>query len=370
MDKSLDEIIAGDRPARVAVKGSKSGAPGFKSSESFKQPGGGRGGGWGAGQVMYFPSGTPGHKSPNCPQIGRGGGGRGSGATFKCFNCGGVGHTSADCPTPSLKGTAAAMGGEKVCYAFRKGKCLKGDACTFAHIAAPADARGKIAMRRKRSIRVDGNDTITSLEGVDVVRISDKDITLDTGGDGSQLTLDVMNDALEPYGFTVKPHPRDESWQVPRHSSRHKHSAPLPLPSRARAVAPSHRVFVPSFWPALSLLPTPGRCRMARRRWCDCTTAWSSRAPLSSPHSRTRPWGRVWARAAGAGAARASSASIGTRRTEGEGSAPPHLGLPLHASPGRSSPGLVRAPPLTIHATVRLSRSSVLGKGGDGPIAG
>jgi hypothetical protein len=183
---------------------------------------------------------------------------------------------------------------------------------------------------------------------VDVVRISDKDITLDSGGDGSQLTLDVMNDALEPYGFVVKPHPRDESWQVPAplalaHSpylpflpshSPATNTAPSPFPRRARSGArPRRSPSPPPFLPPYPSPPPPhpSRCRIARPRWCGCTTVSSSRAPHWSLHNLTLPSARDWAGAAGAGADGASAASIATRRTERAGASRSLAALLSHA---------------------------------------
>ena len=50
------------------------------------------------------------------------------------------------------------------------------------------------------------------LYDTDVVRIGDGTITLDSGGFMKAMTMDCMNEALEPFGFAVKAN--GEAWQV------------------------------------------------------------------------------------------------------------------------------------------------------------
>jgi len=67
-------------------------------------------------------------------------------------------------------------------------------------------------MRSNRKILQDGNDTVVRLYDTDVVRIGDGVITLDSGGFMKRMTMDCMNEALEPFGFTVKAN--GDAWQV------------------------------------------------------------------------------------------------------------------------------------------------------------
>ena len=59
-------------------------------------------------------------------------------------------------------------------------------------------------MHSNRKIRQEGSDTVVRLYDTDVVRIGDGTITLDSGGFMKAMTMDCMNEALEPFGFAVK----------------------------------------------------------------------------------------------------------------------------------------------------------------------
>ena len=67
-------------------------------------------------------------------------------------------------------------------------------------------------MHANRKIRQEGSDTVVRLYDTDVVRIGDGTITLDSGGFMKAMTMDCMNEALEPFGFAVKAN--GEAWQV------------------------------------------------------------------------------------------------------------------------------------------------------------
>ena len=67
-------------------------------------------------------------------------------------------------------------------------------------------------MRSNRKIRQEGSETVVQLYETDVVRIGDGTITLDSGGWLKAMTMDCMNEALEPFGFAVKAN--GEAWQV------------------------------------------------------------------------------------------------------------------------------------------------------------
>lgn len=67
-----------------------------------------------------------------------------------------------------------------------------------------------------------------ALDGVDVMRVSGADLSLDSNGDGSEIVLACMNEGLAPYGFSIAVNERDGSWQAPRDAS-----ANFLLPRRA-----------------------------------------------------------------------------------------------------------------------------------------
>jgi hypothetical protein len=67
-------------------------------------------------------------------------------------------------------------------------------------------------MRSNRKILQEGSETVVRLYDTEVVRIGDGTITLDSGGFMKAMTMDCMNEALEPFGFAVKAN--GEAWQV------------------------------------------------------------------------------------------------------------------------------------------------------------
>ena len=76
-----------------------------------------------AGTTCYN-CGKEGHTSRNCPDaVARKESGARKGAV--CLNCGEGGHMKSACPKPEVK----------ICFAFRKGKCKRGDTCHFVHSA-------------------------------------------------------------------------------------------------------------------------------------------------------------------------------------------------------------------------------------------
>jgi len=72
MDKSLDEIISGERPAR-------GGGGGVKVTPQSKH------------KVVCFNCGIPGHKTGDCTR-------QKTGDYVTCYQCGAVGHKSGECP--------------------------------------------------------------------------------------------------------------------------------------------------------------------------------------------------------------------------------------------------------------------------------
>ena len=67
-------------------------------------------------------------------------------------------------------------------------------------------------MRSNRTITQEGSETVVQLYDTEVVRIGEGILTLNSGGYSTVMTMDCMNEALEPFGFTVKVN--GESWQV------------------------------------------------------------------------------------------------------------------------------------------------------------
>lgn len=67
-----------------------------------------------------------------------------------------------------------------------------------------ANSKMIASMRRNRSTSTEGGDTVVQLFDTEVVRISGKNIVLNSGGFMTQTTMLCMNEAIGEYGFTVK----------------------------------------------------------------------------------------------------------------------------------------------------------------------
>ena len=168
MDKSLDEMIEAERPAR----------------------GGGGGGGGGGGRGGWSGDGFGGGR-------GRGGGGRGGPKPpprgkppddYVCRLCGVPGHWIQVCPTIPPEQRAP------------------------EHVTAQTRA-----MRENTAVSTDANgDKVVTLYETEVVRISGSTITLNTGGYFTQGTRECMCEALSPFGFAIKePTGADKkAWQI------------------------------------------------------------------------------------------------------------------------------------------------------------
>ena len=117
-----------------------------------------------------------------------------------CYTCGGTGHEAWQCPSVNVTGGGKGKGKGK---GGGKGGKGGGTAKETSHTRT---------MRSNRKIVQEGSETVVRLYETEVVRIGDGTITLDSGGFMKAMTMDCMNEALEPFGFAVKEN--GDSWQV------------------------------------------------------------------------------------------------------------------------------------------------------------
>lgn len=75
-----------------------------------------------------------------------------------------------------------------------------------------ANSRLLASMRRNCKISTDGEDTVVQLFETEVVRISGKNIVLNSGNYKTATTMHCMNEAIGKYGFNVKAN--GEAWTV------------------------------------------------------------------------------------------------------------------------------------------------------------
>ena len=134
----------------------------------------------GAKGITCHNCGQVGHKAASCPKP-KGGGGGGKGAHITCHNCGKVGHKAAHCP--GVQSVFERIGGRG-----GKGGAMSALAEWRKHLATFTDEDGA---------------TVTSFYEHPIVRITEKDIQLDTGGSRTQETLTAMNEALHAHTFRV-----------------------------------------------------------------------------------------------------------------------------------------------------------------------
>jgi len=112
-DCGADFVFTASQQEFFKSKGFENKPSRCKECQQAKKMGGGgsqgdRGGGRGRGRGRF-------------DQGGRGGGG----GARACYNCGEEGHVSKDCPKPAQP---------NICFAFKQGKCTRGDSCRFQHV--------------------------------------------------------------------------------------------------------------------------------------------------------------------------------------------------------------------------------------------
>ena len=190
MDKSLDELIAESGPTKKGGAGGQ--RTGFVELSARR----------------CYNCQQEGHEAKDCvnERVERASFERASTfvdiASRVCYNCGGTGHEAWQCPSINVTGGSKGKGKGK---AKGGGKGGKGG----GNVKETSHTR---TMRANRKIVQEGSDTVVRLYDTEVVRIGDGTITLDSGGFMKAMTMDCMNEALEPFGFAVKAN--GEAWQV------------------------------------------------------------------------------------------------------------------------------------------------------------
>ena len=189
MDKSLDELIAESGPTK------KGGAGGQRTG--FVEPSSRR----------CYNCQQDGHEAKDCindrvERRERASSNFVDKSSRTCYVCGGMGHEAWQCPSANATGGGKGKGKGK---GKGGGKGDKGGGT----VKETSHTR---TMRSNRKILQEGSETVVRLYDTEVVRIGDGTITLDSGGFMKAMTMDCMNEALEPFGFAVKAN--GEAWQV------------------------------------------------------------------------------------------------------------------------------------------------------------